>query len=94
MWVRCHGLAGWLLLLLHHETILGVFSVEQVLFAPVRLFKLLLRAQHYVIVVLHLAEAREHWNANVTVPIDAVNRERLSHFLIKYLKTFNQLLIN
>ena len=55
---------------------LEVFLIKDLLSILYLLLHLLLRTQHYVVVVLHLAEAREHWHTDVTVTLDAVYRER------------------
>ena len=67
--------------LILHKSVFGILSIKQVIIALIGLFELFLRAHDDIVVVLHLAEAREDGHADVTVPLDAVNGECLSHLL-------------
>ena len=65
------------------EFVPHVFCVDQGLHAFFLLSGLLLRTHHDVVVVLHLAEARENRDSDVTVALDAVDRECLRHLTNK-----------
>ena len=54
-------------------------GIQDGLLGGLPLLDLLLRAHHDVVVVLHLAEARKDGHTDVTVALDAVDGESLSH---------------